>query len=282
MNAPLPLEAWLDQAWNDHADAPQRVSGELQARAATLPADAHGLEALRLAEHVMLSHLVDPPALEALLGALPPHPAFEPFVQRAQWALALLAGQAPPPAPAAARWRALHGLVTVWLARGEPGRAQAHFRADCEEAATADDLEAVKVMASSCHNLAQDLQFSPRGTPVHDALMLEAARASRAAWERAGTWLHIERSDYRLACCHAELGLGEQALVHAQACLARCEAHGAEPSERFFAHEAVALAHRAAGDAPSVQAEKARMQALLAQVEEPGMHRFCEETLAKI
>lgn len=282
MNAPSELSTWLQQAWTEHADMPRQICDALAARAGTLPPDADGQEALRLAEHLMLSHLRDPQALSAFVEALPPHAAFAAFVQRSRWSLATLAGQTPPALPAAERWRALHGLAMVWLARGDAARALQQLQADQQAAAATDDLDAVKGFAIGSHNLAQDLQFGERPTPAHGQLMVIAAQASRDAWERAGTWLHLERAEYRLACCHAAQGHAALALQHAQACLAHCEAHGADAGERFFAHEALALAHQAAGDAPGLQAQRQRMLALLADVQDAGLRSFCEETLAKL
>lgn len=284
MNTPTlpPLGDWLKQAWNEHAERPNQVAQALQNRAALLPGDAEGLEALRLAEHVMLTHLTDPQALEAFVQALPPQTAFEPFLQRLRWTLAVLAGQTPADIPAAARWRALHGLAMVWLARGEAARAVQQLEADRAAAEATDDLDAVKGFAIGSHNLAQDLQFGQHPTEAHGHLMLAAAQASRAAWARAGDWMAIERADYRLACCHAVLGQGGPALEHARACLAACEANGADAGERFFAHEALVLAHRSAGDEVSARAERARMQVLLGDVEDAGLRSFCEETLAKL
>jgi len=116
--------------------------------------------------------------------------------------------------------------------------------------------------------------------------MLALADASRALWATAGTWVHVERGDYELARCHAALGDGEAALRHARACLTLVQAHAGEPEadafETFFAHEAVAWAQRAAGNAEGLAHEQARMRQLLAEITDPGLKPWCEEALAAL
>lgn len=121
MPEPPSLSAWLAQAQDRHADAPQAVADGLRERAATLPANEDGAQALRLGEHVWLAHLGNPAGLAALVAALPAdawsgasaQPEAGPAVAQARiaWALAILAGQAAPPLAQAVRWRALQNVV---------------------------------------------------------------------------------------------------------------------------------------------------------------------------
>jgi len=53
--------------------------------------------------------------------------------------------------------------------------------------------------------------------------------------------------------------------------------------EHFFAHEALARAHSAAGDGGAVQAARAQMAALLPQIDEAdGLRAWCADTLAAL
>lgn len=272
-----PWRAWLDDAQESHPQAPQRVAEALLARAATLPDDADGAEAVRLAEHVMLGHLADAAMLARFVAQLPATPGLQPAAERARWALWQLArldevdsaAAMPPPAlPAAARWRALQNVVLALVARGEPQRAGALLRRDEAEATTSAVADERVACAACSNNVAAELRQGPRGDAARDALMLEAATLARRAWAAAGTWLQVQRAEYQLALCHAVLGQGEAALRHAGACLALCEAEGADAVERFFAHEALARAHRA------------QMQALLGEITDPAMKDWCAQTLA--
>ena len=92
------LASMLDQAEADHADHPEATASALLAQASSLPADADGARALRLAEHVALAHLHDTGPLAALLAAVPPAlahaEATAATLQRLHWALAMVCGTA--------------------------------------------------------------------------------------------------------------------------------------------------------------------------------------------
>jgi hypothetical protein len=230
----------------------------------------------------MLAHLDDSAALQAFLATLPPAAALTPGITRARWALATLAGTAAPELPDATRWRGLHSVVAALARRGRCAEARERLLADEAIAAAHAEVDARKAYAATAHNLALDLRMGPRGDAARDALMIEAAELEKRAWTAAtGHWMNIERADYHLAMCHAVLGQGGPAVAYAQACLDCCEAQGAEPSERFFAHECCVHAQRAAGHAQAAAAHRDQMVALMAQVSEPDMLDFCRETLAR-
>jgi len=278
-----PLRAWLDRAHERHGDAPAAFAAAIAARAATLPADADGAEAIRLAEHLWLGHLADADGLAALLDALPAGlrdaEAAAPSVQRARWAIATLRGEAAGPLPDAPRWRALQNVALALAATERAAAAQAMLLADEDAAAGSDDTAARQAYAATANNVALDMRLGPRGDAARDALMLAAAALARRAWERAGTWLHVERAEYQLAQCHAALGDGDAALRHAAACLAGCEAHAADAVERFFAHEALARAQRARSDAAAAAGEVAAMRALLTAIADDGLRTWCAQAL---
>lgn len=283
------LRAWLDAAQPRHAEQPRDVADGLLARAAGLPDDADGAEALRLAEHVLLAHLGDAAGLQHMLDALPPRPVLQAARQRADWVLAVLAGHTmadvPPPT---VRWRALQNLVLAWVWQGQWQAASEALMAPQQEALQHPEVDARKAYAANANNVALELreawprwQASGNSTQAAEAaaLMLAAAQLSRQAWAAAGTWLNVERAEYQLALCHAVLGQGEPALKHAQACLSICEAQDADAVERFFAHEARALAQRAAGDRAAVMAARLAMQHLLDEIDDVEMRAWCRQSL---
>lgn len=287
------LRAWLDAAQSRHADAPREVADGLLARAAGLPDDADGADALRLAEHVLLAHLGDAAGLQQMLAALPPRPAlhtaFQAARQRAAWILAMLAGRtmADEPAPAL-RWRALQNLVLAHVHQAHWSLAHEALTAPQAEALQHPDADARKAYAATANNVALELRQAwphwqasadAAGAAEAAALMLAAAQLSRQAWAAAGTWLNIERAEYQLALCHAVLGQGEAALQHARACLSLCEAQGADAVERFFAQEAMAWAHRAARDEAAAMAARLAMQHLLAGIDGDEMQAWCRQSL---
>jgi hypothetical protein len=272
------LRAWLDAAWDRHDRAPGEVLAGLRERAPTLPDDDDGAEALALAEHVALGHLGDAEGLAALLPLLPPHAGLDSGRERAAWALAAIDGRTHE-APLALRCRALDGAVLALAHRGQVAQARALLLAPEAEALASDDAAVRRAFAASANNVAGGLRGAAR-EQARDALMLEAAALARRAWERAGSWLHVERADWQLAMCHASAGDAAGAIRHGKSCLARCVAEGADAYERFFAHQCLAEAYGCSGDAAAVAAQRDQMVALLAEVQDPALRAYCESTLA--
>jgi hypothetical protein len=275
------LRNWLDRAWDEHADHARRVAGELAAQAAGLPDDDDGAEAVRLARHTLLGHLADPAALRGFLAAVPGGAKLDPMRERAEWVLASFEGRPAAELPQSVRWGLVADVAQAEIESGRLDRARERIFAIEAEAATHTDEGARRAYAATCNNLALALRTGARGDAARDALMLDFAALARRAWQRAGNWMNVERADYQLAMCHAVLGQGAQAQAFAQACLACCEANGADAAERFFAHEAVVHAHSAAGDAVQAAQHRERMAALLDAITDPGMNEWCRQTLAR-
>jgi hypothetical protein len=274
-----PLRALLDRAQAQHGAAPAEFAHALSARAAALAGDADAGEAVRLAEHLWLGHLADAAALAAFLDALPAALHETDAVQRTRWAIAMFEGRSAPVPPAASRWRALQNIVSALAATGRAAQAQAMLLAEEDAARHGADTAARQACAASANNVALDLRLGPRGDAGRDALMLVAAELARRAWAAAGTWMHLERAEYQLALCHAVLGRGDAALHHAARCLAVCDAEGADAVERFFAHEALAHAHRACGNAHAAAPQVDAMRALLPAIADDDTRDWCAHTL---
>ena len=277
------LRSWLDQAQSQHADQTLATTAALSTRAASLPANADGAEAIRLAEHVWLAHAADAAGLQAFLDALPAALGqaasnTAPSLERARLALAWLAGQPVPMLADAVRWRVLQNVVLAMAAQGRSAAALGLLQTDEAAALAQGNSAAGQAFAATANNVASHLQDSPRGDAARDALMLQAAALARRAWASAGGWMQVERADYRLALCHAAAGQGTEAVEHAQRCLAGCVAAAdqADATEHFFAHEALVRAHQAAGDAAAAGAALQRMQALLPDIPAAdGLRAWC-------
>lgn len=276
------LATWIEAAWSRHPQAPAEIATALMARAPTLPDGPDGAEALRLAMHVILGHLHDEMLAERLLAMLPAGEAFTVGRQQAAWTIAMMRGEpAPPDLPTAARWRGLHELALAWATRGRAAEAHERLRRQAAEAGASSDKVAQRAHAAATNNIASGLRERPQRDAASTALMVAAAQASRDAWGWAGSWQQVERAEYQWSRCLATAGDAEGARGHAQACLAICEAEGADAFERFFAHEALAWAARSASDAAEETAQRARMSALRGEVE-ASLHRWCDEALADL
>lgn len=280
---PESLRALLDRAYEHHADTPQAFADALAASASEWPADAEGAEAIRFAEHLLLAHLADADALQRLVQALPPALVQAELaaasVQRAVWCMALMRDEPEPLLAPLPRWRSLHNAVLGLARRGRTQRAGELLLRDEAAALSHSGEPERQAYAAGANNIALHLRTGERGSAAVDALMIQAAQTARRAWERAGTWLHVERAEYQLAMCHAVLGQGPQARHHAQLCLDICSAQGADALEHFFAHEAGVHAQRAAGDLAAARTHREQMAAWLPQVADESLRDWCARTL---
>ncbi len=252
-----PFDAFLQQAWADHADHSAAVAERLRTDTPA-PQSAAQLAALaRLVVHLCGEHL----------GAF----------DDGRWRLAALAGHALADASVQSALRV--GVASLTLAevghadrdgftleeliRSEAGAAAISLGRQCTERAMAllrdararvaalpDATAAVhRPLAVACNNMAWELHDRGGARSAGDtAAMLDIAAASRMHWALAGTWLEVERADYALALCHLAAGLPDRALHFATQCLAACAQNAAPPYEHFFAHEARAKICHARGE----------------------------------
>lgn len=87
-------------------------------------------------------------------------------------------------------------------------------------------------------------------TPDDDDEMLHAAHASAYHWrhaEGAGPQ-NRARSEWQISRVYAVLGRGDPAIHHAQRCLDHCVENGIGDWDLAFAYEALARAHKVAGN----------------------------------
>jgi hypothetical protein len=141
---------------------------------------------------------------------------------------------------------------------------------------------AARALAVTANNLASAFEERPNRTAAESALMVRAAEAARDWWGLAGTWLEADRAEYRLSSSCRHAGDGARALEHARRCLRIIEANGSDPYEETFAHEQLALAHRAMGDALTPRRERDAMASCAARVKDADSHAFCVDQLAAL
>ncbi|HEY6016427.1 MAG TPA: hypothetical protein VIU16_06550 [Gaiellaceae bacterium] len=113
-----------------------------------------------------------------------------------------------------------------------------------------------------------------------DDEMLHAAHASRFHWGRVGGPENRARGEWQCSRVYCVLGRAEPALHHARRCLELCEEHGLADWDLAFAYEALARAHRVAGD--DGEAERFRELARTVPVAEAEDRELLESDLASI
>lgn len=285
------LNELIDRALTLHPQAPD-AAARLLHEAAAHAAQAGGDDAaeepgpelretlLRAAEHVLLGHLDQGPALAALLdGDLAGVPD-----ARSRCAIALAGGGAAPDwqeLSAAERVRA-HFNAVLALSRRRDFDGMRRLMAQAQALVPEEDEIAAKSWAGVANNVAADMRcYHQRGDAAHAALMLEAAAQARAAWVAAGGWLQIERADWQLAMCAAVAGEGARALEAARACLAACEQQGGDDYEFCFAHQALALAALAAQEPALARQQREAMAQRVALLAEQ-VRGYADRCLAEL
>ncbi len=88
----------------------------------------------------------------------------------------------------------------------------------------------------------------PDRTPAEDDELLHATHASAYHWSRVGAPENLARAEWQVSRVNAVLARGEAALHHAQRCLDHCLEHGIGDWDLAYAYEALARAHKVAGD----------------------------------
>ena len=126
---------------------------------------------------------------------------------------------------------------------------------------------AARTLAITGNNLAADLEEKSDRSDGETKLMLKAAEIGRRYWEVSGTWVEVERAEYRLAISHLKAGDPKQALVHADNCLQICRDRQSSLFEQFFAHEARTRCLRDLGQEDDAKAALADAKSAFGNVE---------------
>lgn len=120
---------------------------------------------------------------------------------------------------------------------------------------------AIKSLAITGNNLACTLEEKDVRTNQEVELMKNAALMGRKYWELAGSWMEVERAEYRLAKTFLQANDNDRAGLHAQLCSKIVAENGNDPIERFFALEVLTLVAEAKN-------EQAQVESLIHQMEQ--------------
>ena len=248
------LDTFLDQAWSDHADHAASVAARLP-EALPLVADDSGVVRLAaLAHHVFGEHLGHWQGGLTFLAQLSERAVFgadgAAAIARCQASLRLCSGEADERAALTASDQCRVSSMAASNLATLGSQRSSEFLHDAVTLAGAlpDADPGVRALAANSNGIAGTLQELASRTAQQRDLMIHAAQVARAQWERAGTWLEVERAEYRLALCWLAAGDPAQGLHHTRHCESIVQENGSLPLEVFFAAEALCLCARALGD----------------------------------
>lgn len=248
------LDTFLDRAWSDHADHAAAVAARLPEALPLVVDDSGAMRLAALAHHVFGEHLGRWRDGLTFLAELAERPVFgadgAAAIARCLASLRLCSGEADQRAALTASDQCrVNSMAAGNLAASNSLRsAELLHEAVTRASALPDADPGVRALAANSNNIAGTLQELASRTAQQRDLMVHAAQVARAQWERAGTWLEVERAEYRLALCWLAAGDPAQALQHTRHCESIVQLNGALPLEVFFAAEALCLCARALGD----------------------------------
>ncbi|MCC6868830.1 MAG: hypothetical protein IT522_08410 [Burkholderiales bacterium] len=281
---------FIEQAWADHADAPQAVADRLAVAIASIATPDDVPAYTRIVTHVMGEHLGEWHRGIALLDALRRDPVLgaTPAAQEAlRHGVATLRYTSGDVAALGAltaddRSAVLAAAAGALAGRGDFDAALATYaNAVALAAKLPPGATAFRSLAVTGNNLAVALEEQSVRTPEQTQGMVAAAQAALAFWRLAGTWLEQERAHYRLACSHLAASDPRPAIDAGKLCAQLCQANDAPAFERFFAYAVLARALREAGRRADAADMRAEAFAWFARIPE-GERHWCEADLAEL
>lgn len=283
------FDTFISQAWRDHAENSDAVAARLPEALSLLEKPEQVAPLARLIVHVEGEHLGRWQEGLELLSRVKesPHssgPEAEAALRRGSATLtACERGSLPAEGLSASdKARCLAAAAAALSARGQGERAEAFFRSALQAAAKLPkDDPAQRDLAVTSNNMASILEEKADRAFRDTELMLMAAHAARRHWELAGTWLEVERAEYRLALSFLAAKKPGDARRHAELCLEIAAANNAGPLELFFGQEALALSFHASGDSQGFTNARGRARDLFARL--PAEEKpWCLPSLEKL
>ena len=286
----MEFEEFIRTAWAEHADEPDDVAERLALSLDRVELPAQVAPFAGIVTHVFGEHLArfddGVELLESMrrlpaclgqaeaLGIVSRSVAALRYASGEEHALDVLAPQD--------RISVLANASGAILGQSDFGRAIAAYDQALRLALKhRPEARAQRSLAVAGNNLASSLEGKADRSASETEGMLRAAEAALAYWAQAGTWLELERAEYRLTRSLLQAGQAAAAIEHAQRCLAVCAANDAPPFERFFGEAVLALAQRSAGDQAGFIASRQRAVACFALVPDDEQ-QWCESELKEL
>ncbi len=287
----MTFDAFIETAWNDHAEQPQVVADRLAASLHVIETTEQIAAFARLTTHVYGEHLGEwargIAVLESLRGvaAFDGSPTPSSAVVRGVAVLRYASGDQRALEPLA-----LDDRVTVLATASSALAGRKEFKpaiAAYSEAlrlaspGLAASSPARRALAIGGNNLAAALEDKNDRDAFETKGMVAAAEGGLKYWRQAGTWLEEERAEYRLANSLLEAGEHRAAIESAQRCIALCIANSAPAFEQFFGYTVLARARRAGGDVVGFEASRSEARRLFDLVP-PDERQWCKSELEQL
>jgi hypothetical protein len=287
----MDFNTFIAKAWEDHADETRAVAQRLHEGISLATEPMHVVRLADLAQHVHGAHLGEWRAgivFIERLSALPlvdAEGASGQALRRCLASLALAQGSSAALDGLSSSDRVRVGATAAaHLAEHDATRGMGLLQ-DALDLARRAGLDATdpmnRALAVAGNSLACTLEEKADRNADERELMILAAQTARHYWERAGTWLEVERAEYRLAMTWLQAGDLARARTHAQACLEIVAANQGAALERLFGWEALGRVERAAGNPTGHAQALARAREAFAELDEDDKG-WCAESIDKL
>lgn len=281
----------LNQAWNDHATKSEQVASRLSDATSLIEKNDQIPPMAHLITHVLGEHLGFWDKGIHLLQQLKAMPTFDTAsesdkaITRSIASLELAGGKRQSVAELSLsdQIRVLAVAASALSEQKKPEKALELFREALAKGqlGTEKTDPANRALAVTGNNLACALEKKSTRTKSETELMILAAQAGRKYWEIAGSWLEVERAEYRLSQTYLKANDFARALEHAQTCLEVAQENNAPSLEMFFGYEALALVEKARnnsiGFSKAVEQVKANYEKLSSEDKS-----WCESSLIEL
>jgi len=246
----MDFASYHKQAWNDHATDSKKVATTFSNGLALVETNEQLAQFVGLVTHVMGEHLGEWSEGTALLTKLKDHKSFvkgsetENAIHRSIAALQMGAGATQDlQSFSLSDQIRIYAVAASALSEQNASRAEELLRKALSMAEAGLDSKdpANRALAVTGNVTASALERKTSRSEAEKNLMILAAQTGRKYWQIAGTWLEVERAEYRLAMSYLHADELTKALRHAQMCLEICEQNKAPELEMFFGYEALAL-----------------------------------------
>jgi tetratricopeptide (TPR) repeat protein len=282
----MTFEDFIKQAWNDHATQTLDVAQRLRDGIHKIENAGHIAQWAQLTTHVFGEHMgawqegvqllqsqsqskhIDEVSNFALLRSI----ASLEYSSGVRTSLDDF--------PKSDRIRILSISASALSEQSQIEKARHAFEAALTEADTGLTSEdpANRALAITGNNLAITFENKKSRSEAETEMMVFSATVGRKYWAIAGTWMEVERAEYRLAMSYLQAERLGEALSHAQACLDIVQKNGNDNIEAFFAYEAIAKVEAARENRAAV-ANAFRQANLAFDRMEPGDRAWCLPTL---
>lgn len=284
----MTFEDFINQAWADHGSDPASVAARLPQGVSLIVSNEQIPTLIHLAVHVYGEHQgqwdLGMSFIKVLsrLGSYLPGTESENAINRALATLEVARGPQTDlrDFSISDQIRICATAAAALCGQGQIARASELFvlaRQKANEGLHPSD-PANRALAVTGNNLAASLEEKPSRSSQEITLMQLAAHTARMFWEIAGTWLHVERAESRLAMTYLKSGDLIQAMEHAEACLSIVQKNGGAQEEYFFAYETRAQIERARRDKGNFEKYRALAQEALNRVQDESIRPWCQQS----